>query len=92
MTGQRTSRSDRCDHCGKRIRFVATKAAELPCNEFCSALCMDRYRRRLRRLTRDREIWQAWLRGETVAEHEELTDELPRSIQDRDLADEVDHD
>ena len=45
------TRTDKCDHCGKKIRFMATRDGELPGLEFCGAGCMDRHRAKLRKLS-----------------------------------------
>lgn len=54
-------RSDHCEQCGRAIRFVATKAGNLPGLEFCCDRCMGLYRR-------DLAVWRARLDGETIAE------------------------
>lgn len=52
---------DECDQCGRQIRFVATKAGEHPDQQFCSSVCMDRYRR-------DAAVFNARLNGESDLE------------------------
>lgn len=54
-------RSDRCDQCDRKIRFTATKAADLPGIELCSTPCVERYRR-------DATIFRASIDGATVEE------------------------